>query len=238
MKQRELVLARTFHPTTKQLLQITPGSDRKTPFPHSATRFSCPLQQDNDTVATLGNRRWISAAALSHVGLGFGRSCCSQVLLWHFGTQESNPSWLGLFFTPQAVPGGKAGDSTRGERFLQCLGKDTPVICAVNCRVFTLFEAWQIQSKHSRKLPSLSTFTSSWPSVEKTLSSQTALEEAQNLTGKRRKKKNQQNPFIFQAFNCCFGLSRATQRDGLLLKQSLEKNSSALGWAVGETACA
>lgn len=123
MKQRELVLARTFHPTTKQLLQITPGSDRKTPFPHSATRFSCPLQQDHDTVATLGNRRWISAAALSHVGLGFGRSCCSQVLLWHFGTRESNPSWLGLLFTPQAVPGGKVGDSSRGRGSCSAWGR-------------------------------------------------------------------------------------------------------------------
>lgn len=39
MKQWKLVLARTFHPTMKQLLLITPGSDRKHNFFTSQPNF-------------------------------------------------------------------------------------------------------------------------------------------------------------------------------------------------------
>lgn len=62
MKQWKLVLARTFHPTMKQLLLITPGSDRKQNFFTSQPNFPA-LQQDHDVAATLRNHRWFSATA-------------------------------------------------------------------------------------------------------------------------------------------------------------------------------
>lgn len=108
---------------------------------------------------------------LSYIELGLWRSCCSQVLLQQFGTLTSP--------TPRAwavphLPGleERLVKSTSGGR---------------------LCEAWQIKYQHGRTLPSLSTFASFWPMVEKSLSPQTTLEEAQDLT-RKKKTPNHQNP--------------------------------------------
>lgn len=96
MKQWKLVLARTFHPTMKQLLLITPGSDRKHNFftsqpnflPCSRTTTSLRPSEITDGFQQLPR--------LSYIELGFRRSCCSQVLLQQFGTLTSPAPQAGV----------------------------------------------------------------------------------------------------------------------------------------------
>lgn len=99
MKQWKLVLARTFHPTMKQLLPTTPGPERKKK-PHNSYTLQAhcaALQQDQGTTVTLGKPSWLSAIALSELhraGLS-GKLLLTNIApaVWH--PRESNPSGLG-----------------------------------------------------------------------------------------------------------------------------------------------
>lgn len=144
MKQWKLILARTFHPTMKQPLLITPGSDRKHNFYTLQPNFPAS-QQDHDIAATLGNQRWFSAILpfeLHRAGLSEKLLLTSIApAVWH--THESNPSGLGCSSHLRAVPGGKAGEVHFRSEVTTVPQKDGPT-CDSHRKLLSIYPVWSL----------------------------------------------------------------------------------------------